>query len=58
MAGFDEAELVAEYPQAKPNPKVITRQLLPDGSEAVAVWAYVRSIRCAKLVTLYFEDRP
>jgi hypothetical protein len=56
VAGFIDATLIAEYPNAVPNSKVLVRQLLPDGSEAVAVWAYVRSIRSAKLVTLYFEE--
>ncbi|MGB2822026.1 MAG: hypothetical protein WBF17_13665 [Phycisphaerae bacterium] len=40
----------------RPNPKILMRQMLPDGTEVVAVWAYVESIDRAKLVTLYFED--
>lgn len=55
-AGFEDGELISEHPDAKPNPKVLVRQLLPDGSRAVAVWSYIRSISRAKLVTFYFED--
>ena len=56
VAGFEEAQLVSERPEAKPNPKIQVRQSLPDGTDVLAVWSYVRSIRTAKLVTLYFED--
>jgi len=56
VAGFMEAELAGEYPQARPNPKILMRQTLPDGAEIMAVWAYVESLEAAKLVTLYYRD--
>ena len=57
VAGFFDGTLLASHPHARPNPKILMRQLLPDGTESVAVWSYVRSIECAKLVTLYFGDK-
>jgi len=56
VAGFWDGKLAREHPQARPNPKIVMRQMLPDGAEVVAVWAYVESIERAKLVTLYLED--
>jgi hypothetical protein len=56
VAGVHEGRVVMTNPGARPNPKVVVRQLLPDGSEVFAVWAYVRSIGCAKLVTVFFEE--
>jgi hypothetical protein len=56
VAGFWDGRLASEDPRARPNPKILMRQMLPDGTEVVAVWAYVESIDRAKLVTLYFED--
>ena len=56
VAGFFDGRLAGEYPAARPNPKIVVRQALPDGAEVVAVWAYVESIERAKLVTLYFEN--
>jgi hypothetical protein len=44
VAGFDDGRLIEEQPSAKPNPKIVKRQMLPDGSPVVAVWSYVRSI--------------
>ena len=57
VAGFEQGALIAERLQATPNPKIEMRQPLPDGTDVIAIWSYVRSIRAAKLVTLYFEDR-
>lgn len=56
-AGFLYGACVETIPDAKPNPKIRVAQLLPDGTEVVAVWSYVRSIERAKLVTLYFKDK-
>jgi hypothetical protein len=56
VAGFWDGRLASEHPRARPNPKILMHQMLPDGTEVVAVWAYVASIDRAKLVTLYFED--
>jgi hypothetical protein len=56
VSGFSSAEFVAAYPKAKPYPKITMRQILADGTPVIAIWSYVRSIRSAKLVTLFFED--
>lgn len=55
-AGFDKAVLVRERPQSKPNPSVVVRQSLADGSNVEAVWAWLDESDRAKLVTVYFRD--
>jgi hypothetical protein len=40
--------------KAKPNPKLVIRQVLPDDTAVVAVRAFVKSIDSAALVTIYF----
>ena len=54
--GFDSAKLIEVDPKAKPNPKVVTRQALADGTPVIAVWAFVKSIDSATLITVYYPD--
>ena len=56
VSGLEEAELVRERPRSKPNPSVVVRQLLEDGSEIEAIWSWLASTGEAKLVTVYFRD--
>jgi hypothetical protein len=56
VAGIDEAELVRERPRSKPNPSVVIRQVLSDGSEVEVVWSWLSRTRRAKLATVYFRD--
>ena len=53
---MDDGELLAERPDAPPNPAVEVRESLPDGTEFKAVWSYLRSSGAAKLVTVHFFD--
>ena len=55
VSGLQEAELVRERPRSKPNPSVVVRQFLPDGSEVEVIWSWLAS-GDAKLVTVYFRD--
>lgn len=57
VSGLDEGELIAERPNAKPNPAVEVRESLSDGTEFKAVWSYLRQSGVAKLVTVHFFDR-
>ena len=57
VSGFAEGEHVASLPQARPNPKIIMKQMLPDGSDVFVVWSYLQSIDRAKVVTALFGDR-
>jgi len=57
VAGFDDCELIAERPDATPNPAVEVRESLPDGSEFKAVWSHLRQSGVTKLVTVHFFDR-
>lgn len=57
VAGLEDGELLAECPDADPNPTVEVRELLPDGTEFKAVWAYLAQSDVAKLVTVHFFDR-
>ena len=56
VAGLEEAELVRERPRSKPNPSVVVRQILQDGSEVEAIWSWLRETRQAKLVTVYLVE--
>ena len=57
VAGLDDGELIAERPDATPNPAVEVRESLPDGTEFKAVWSHLRQSGVAKLVTVHFFDR-
>lgn len=57
VVGLDESELIAERPDAVPNPAVEVRESLPDGTEFMAVWSHLRQSGVAKLVTVHFFDR-
>jgi Domain of unknown function (DUF4258) len=56
VAGVVDGELMAERPDAEPNPTVETREMLPDGTEFKAVWSWLRQSDAAKLVTVHFFD--
>ena len=56
VQGVEEGRLLRERPHARPNPAVEIDQLLPDGEAVKAVWAHVRAIDFAKLVTVHFYD--
>ena len=54
--GIAYGQLLAERPDAVPNPAVEVRQLLADGTEIKAVWSHLASADVAKLVTVHFFD--
>ena len=54
VSGLEEARLVKEG-HSKPNPSVLVRQLLADGTEVEVVWSWLANSRRAKLVTVYFS---
>jgi hypothetical protein len=56
VAGLDDAELISERPRSQPNPSIEVREVLPDGTEFKAVWAYLRTSGVAKLVTVHFFE--
>jgi Domain of unknown function (DUF4258) len=57
VAGLADGELIAERPDAIPNPAVEVRETLPDGTEFKAVWSLLPESGVAKLVTVHFFDR-
>jgi len=57
VAGLEDGTLIAERPEAAPNPAVEVRETLPDGGEFKAVWSYLPHSGVAKLVTVHFFDR-
>ncbi|HEY2250257.1 MAG TPA: DUF4258 domain-containing protein [Planctomycetaceae bacterium] len=56
VAGLEDAELVRERPASQPNPSVVVRQLLIDGSEVEVIWSWLATSDRAILVTVYFRD--
>jgi hypothetical protein len=57
VAGLEDGDLIAERPDATPNPAVEVRESLPDGAEFKAVWLHLSQSGVAKLVTVHFVDR-
>jgi hypothetical protein len=53
IAGMPDAKLLAERRNARPNPAVEVRLLLPDGRDCTAIWSHLRQAGVAKLVTVY-----
>jgi len=56
VAGLDDGRLIVERPNAKPNPAVEVREILPDGTECKVVWSHLAESGVAKLVTVHFFD--
>lgn len=56
VSGLEQAVLVRERPQSKPNPSIVVRQDLPDGSEIEVIWSWMAESRRAILVTIFFRD--
>ena len=56
VAEIATGKVVAERPRARPNPAVEIRESLPDGTDFMAVWSYLRQSGVAKLVTVHFFD--
>jgi hypothetical protein len=56
VASIEDAVLVRERPRSKPNPSVVLRQELADGSEVEAIWAWLADSKRAKLVTVFFRE--
>ena len=54
--GIEDGLLIAERPDALPNPAVEVRQSLADGTGVKAVWSHLISADVAKLVTVHFFD--
>jgi len=57
VAGLKDGVLIAERPDAVPNPAVEVRESLPDGTDFKAVWSHLRQSGIAKLVTVHYFDR-
>ena len=57
LAGLEHGRLLSERPSDRPNPSVEVDQWIADGSPVKAVWAHVRALDLAKLVTVHFYDR-
>jgi hypothetical protein len=53
VAGLSQATLVRERPKSKPNPSVVMRQILEDGTEVEVIWSWLEESGRAKLVTVY-----
>jgi len=56
VAGLEDGILLEERLHALPNPKVVVRQSLADGTEVEVVWSWLLREHRAKLVTVYFRN--
>ena len=56
VVGLEDAQLIRERPRSKPNPSIVVRQELADGTEVKVVWSWLSASRRAKLVTVYFSE--
>ncbi len=57
VEGLIDGILLAERPNASPNPAIEVREMLPDGTDFKAVWSYMAQAGVAKLVTVHFFNR-
>ncbi len=55
--GIEDGELLRERPEDTPNPAIEVKEILPDGTEIKAVWAWLSYHDVAKLVTVHYFDR-
>ena len=53
--GLKDATVVRIRHGSKPNPSVVVRQSLADGSEVMVIWAWESLLRRAILVTVFFN---
>jgi len=56
VTALEDADLVRERPRSKPNPSVVVRQVLEDGTEVEAIWSWLARTNEAKLVTVYIRE--
>jgi Domain of unknown function (DUF4258) len=56
VASLQTADVVRERPRSKPNPSVVVRQVLEDGTEVEVIWSWLGETRQAKLVTVYLLE--
>jgi hypothetical protein len=56
-SGAEHGRLLSERPHDRPHPSAEVEQTLADGTPVKVVWAYVRPLDLAKLVTVHFFDR-
>ena len=54
--GLDDAKLIRERPRSQPNPSIVVRSELVDGSEVEVIWAWLEATQRAKFVTVYFGN--
>jgi len=57
VEGISHGALLAEFPDARPNPLIEVEQLLADGAKIKAMWSHIVFADIAKLVTVHFFDR-
>ena len=56
VAGLEDGELISERPDSEPNPSIEVAEILPDGTEIMAVWSLLPASGVAKLVTVHYFD--
>ncbi|HRK32129.1 MAG TPA: hypothetical protein PLD59_13760 [Tepidisphaeraceae bacterium] len=53
---FDSAEVIKEVPDSQPNPTILVRQRLADGTIILVVWAWLQAESKALMVTAFEPD--
>jgi hypothetical protein len=56
VAGLQDAQLLRERPRSKPNPSIVVKQTLADGTEVEVIWSWLEPSGRARLVTVYFDE--
>jgi hypothetical protein len=54
--GLENSVLLRERQRSKPNPSVVVRTELVDGTEAEVIWSWLEPSERAQLVTVYFGN--
>lgn len=58
VSGLDTSVLIRERPGSQPNPSIIVRTELVDGTEVEVIWSWLETTQKAQLVTVYFGNEP
>jgi hypothetical protein len=56
-AAMPDALLLRERPHTQPNPGIEAKIMLPDGTSAKVIWAWLERAQAAKIVSVHFFDR-
>ncbi len=58
VCGLESSKLLRERASSHPNPSIVVRTELVDGTEVEVIWSWLETTQEAQLVTVYFGNEP